>query len=966
MAAIVVGGCQKAPAPAGQAQVSILALSAADVTKVDLAVSGPALAQPMVFSLFQQGSVWGGLVGGIPAGGNTTFTVIARDGSGTGIFQGMASNVTIVAGQIVTVVITAQQVSPPAPFSNATPVIDSLVASSTDVVPGATVQLHATAHDPNPADTITFLWTAAAGTLSASNTPNVGWTAPASEGSYPLVIKVTDNHGASSTTSVTVRVATANGRGQAAVTVQFNEWPTVNQVTATPAWVVLGQPTALAASATDGDGDALTYGWTSPCAGTFSNTTAAPSFMLSGQPSTSACTLTVTVSDGRGGSTTGEVTLPVGVPTVNQAPIIVSTLQGATMVDPGSAVTLMVEAADPEGAALTFAWSSPVGSLAGKTDTASTSQVVWTAPATANGDWNITVTVSDGASSTSYVFSPTPSTPLPVKLLAINDFHGQISAGKTVSGHKVGSAGVLAAYLKTAMAGKENRTVIAEAGDLIGASPASSALLQDEPTVDFFNSLANSKCATMPDPLQQSAGLDRFDVLFDPGCNLVGAPGNHEFDEGVDELMRLLGGGNHAKGPFLDNPWRGARFPVVSANITKADGTLLFRPYVIKAIEGVKIAFVGATLRDTPNIVLPSGVAGLTFGDEADAINAQVALLKAQGIHAIVVVLHSGGTGQSSYNGATKPGSGSLSSDIVGLVNRLDGDVDVVLTAHSHAFTNALVKNAGNKDTLVTQAYSAGTAYADIDLTIDRQTDDILTKSASIPTTYADSGAGLTPDTAMVAITAAAEAMVAPIANAPVTTSTGILSKTQTAAGEAPLGDLIAEAHRVAMVADFGITNPGGMRADLPQSCATTPCSITWNDCFTSQPFSNQVMAVTLTGAQLRAGLEQQWTGTNSGSNSKILQISGFTYSWSVSATPGSRVVPGSVKKLDGTLVDPATNYVVAMNNYLVGGGDGFAAFTGGTNRVTGPIDLDALVTYLRAIPSPVSAASDGRITRLP
>jgi 5'-nucleotidase len=966
MAATVLGGCHKTPEPTGQAQVSILALSAADVMKVDLAVSGPALAQPMAFSLFQQGSVWGGLVGGIPAGGNATFTVRASDRSGTEIFHGSAGNVTIVAGQVVTVVIAAQQVTPPTPFSNATPVIDSLVVSSTDVVPGAVVQLHATAHDPNPADTITYSWTAAAGTLSANDTPNVGWTAPASEGSYQLVIKVTDNHGASASTSVTMRVANANVRGQAAVTVQFNQWPIVNQVTATPAWVALGQPTALVATATDGDGDTLAYAWTSSCAGTFSNTTTSPSFLLSGQPGASACTLTVTVSDGRGGSTIGEVILPVGVPTVNQAPIIVSTLQGATIVDPGSAVTLMVEAVDPEGTALTFVWSSPVGSLAGQTDTASTSHVVWTAPATAKGDWNISVTVSDGASSTSYVFSPTPSTPLPVKLLAINDFHGQISAGKTVSGHKVGSAGVLAAYLKTAMAGKENRTLIAEAGDLVGASPASSALLQDEPSVDFFNAFANSKCATLPDPSLQSTGLDRFDVLFDPGCNLVGAPGNHEFDEGVAELMRLLGGGNHAKGPFLDNPWRGARFPVVSANITKADGTLLFRPYVIKAIEGVKIAFVGATLRDTPNIVLPSGVAGLTFGDEADAINAQVALLKAQGIHAIVVVLHSGGTGQSSYNGATKPGSGSLSSDIVGLVNRLDGDVDVVLSAHSHAFTNAFVKNAGGNDTLVTQAYSAGTAYADIDLTIDRQTDDILTKSASIPTTYADSGAGLTPDGAMVALTGAAEAMVAPIANAPVTTSTGILSKTQTSAGEAPLGDLIAEAHRVAMYADFGITNPGGMRADLPQSCATTPCAITWNDCFTSQPFSNQVMAVTLTGAQLYAALEQQWTGTNSGSSSKILQISGFSYSWSASATPGSRVVPGSVKKLDGTPVDAAANYVVAMNNYLVGGGDGFAAFTGGTNRVTGPIDLDALVTYLRTFPAPVSAASDGRITRLP
>lgn len=341
--AITLGGCHPTVDPTtGQARVSILALSAADVAKVNLTVNGPALQQPMVFSLFQEGNAWGGLIGGIPAGGNATFTASAHDGSGTEIFHGQASNVTIAAGQIVTVVITAQQTTAPTPFSNAVPVIDSLVVSATDVVPGAEVQLQATAHDPNPGDTIVYLWTAAAGILSANHAPNVQWTAPTSEGSYELAIQVTDNHGASATTSIIVHVANANGHGQAAVTVQFNQWPTVNQVTATPAWLVLGQPTALAVSAVDGDNDPLAYAWTSSCAGTFSNASASPSFLLSGQPSTSACTLTVTVSDDRGGSTTGELTIPVGMPAVNQAPIIISTLQSATIVDPNSAVTLMI------------------------------------------------------------------------------------------------------------------------------------------------------------------------------------------------------------------------------------------------------------------------------------------------------------------------------------------------------------------------------------------------------------------------------------------------------------------------------------------------------------------------------------------------------------------------------------------------------------------------------------------------
>jgi 5'-nucleotidase len=167
------------------------------------------------------------------------------------------------------------------------------------------------------------------------------------------------------------------------------------------------------------------------------------------------------------------------------------------------------------------------------------------------------------------------------------------------------------------------------------------------------------------------------------------------------------------------------------------------------------------------------------------------------------------------------------------------------------------------------------------------------------------------------------------------------------------------------MVADFGVTNPGGLRADLPQSCASTPCTITWNDCFTSQPFANQVMLTHLTGAQLLAALEQQWSGANA-SSPKVLQISGFTYQWSAGAAAGSRVVAGSLKKLDGTTVNPATTYAVAMNNFLAAGGDGFTVLAGATNVTPGPIDLDALVAHLKVQPQPVSATTDGRITRLP
>src|SRR4051812_46698214 len=180
-----------------------------------------------------------------------------------------------------------------------------------------------------------------------------------------------------------------------------------------------------------------------------------------------------------------------------------------------------------------------------------------------------------------------------IKILAVNDFHGQLSP-KPVGGRPAGGAAVLASYLRAASAGIEERTFIVHAGDHVGASPPNSALLQDEPTISAFNTLANDHCT--------------YENKLDARCNLVGTVGNHEFDEGKRELMRLLTGGNRREGPFLENPWRGARFPYVSANVVDAaTGKPIFLPYVIKRVNDVPIAFVGAVVKDTPSIVTPSG-----------------------------------------------------------------------------------------------------------------------------------------------------------------------------------------------------------------------------------------------------------------------------------------------------------------------------------------------------------------------
>jgi 5'-nucleotidase len=533
---------------------------------------------------------------------------------------------------------------------------------------------------------------------------------------------------------------------------------------------------------------------------------------------------------------------------------------------------------------------------------------------------------------------------LRVKLLGINDFHGHLDEGQKVGGRPVGGADVLLSYLKSAEAGIENQTLIVHAGDQVGASPPDSALLQDEPSISILNLLANSSCSV----------TDRMN----PNCNLVGTLGNHEFDEGKVELLRLINGGNYPTGPFLEDPYLGAKFPYVSATVTNvSDGSTLLPPLVIKLVQGVPIAIIGAVLKQTPTIVTPTGVAGLNFLDEADAINSYIPGLKAAGIHTIIVTIHQGGF-QSSYTGPTNP-SAALSSgpEITDIVNRLDDEVDVVVSGHTHAFTNALIPNAHGKQILVTQAFSYSTAFDNIDLLIDPVTKDVVSKTAQIVTTYGDVAPGTTPDAQAAAITAAAFSRVAPLVTQIVGTATAPFTRTENAAGESTLGNLIADAQREAQGTVMSFMNPGGIRADLAAG------DINWGELFTIQPFGNTMVNMNLTGAQVKDVLEQQFIGAFGQTVQRILKISGLTYTWSASAAAGSKVsniLVGGV-----TPINPAASYLITTNNFLAAGGDGFTKFTGGTNQIGGPIDLDVLITYVENH-SPISPAITGRMTQVP
>jgi 5'-nucleotidase len=442
-------------------------------------------------------------------------------------------------------------------------------------------------------------------------------------------------------------------------------------------------------------------------------------------------------------------------------------------------------------------------------------------------------------------------------------------------------------------------------------------------------------------------------------CNIVGTLGNHEFDEGKAELLRLLNGGNYVSGPFLEDPYKGARYPMVSANVVdEVTGRPILPPYVIKRIAGVPIAFVGAVLEATPTIVTPTGVAGLKFLDEADAANSYVPEIKAQGVKAIVLLIHQGGS-QSSYTTATNTSltnSALNGADILDVVTRLDSEFDVVVSGHSHSFTNLLVTNNGGKKILVTQAFSASTAYGDIDLTIDPVSKDIVTKSAKIVTTFADVAPGNAPDAAAVALTQAAEARVAPLVSQVVGFSPASYTRDGGTTGEESLGDIIADAQNLSDGTQFAFMNQGGIRADLIVPAGGR--DIIWNDLFTIQPFGNTLVKMNLTGAQIKAVLEQQWQPTVT----RMLQISGFGYTWDNALAVGSRIT--EIHDAAGNPIDPAASYSITCNNFLATGGDGFTTFISGTNQVGGPVDLDSLIDYFEhhnPLPAPVMS----RITRL-
>ncbi len=402
---LALATCSRAEAPTGSADLTIRSALVVDVAELVATITGPLLDTPRRVSLARHGETWGALIGSLPAGSNYVFTAIATDQQNVVIYAGSASGISIAMGAVAAVTITLQQVDAPIAFKDAVPVIDSVVLSSTAVAPGQTITAKAVAHDPDAGDTITYAWSASptAGGFSAPGAAATTWTAPASEGDQTLALKVSDNHGASTTASFVVHVAAANGRGQADVTATLNTWPVVEGLVAAPGYLVPGSSTSVSVTASDADGDVLSYAWSSTCVGgSFADpTSAATSFTLALGSSDTSCDLIVKVSDGRGGLTSGQATLPVGAPAVIEAPRITGSAQSTAVASAGESVNLSVDAVDPQGGALSFRWIAGVGTISNQADSAKASQILWTAPTSVVASFVVSVVVGNPAGATS-------------------------------------------------------------------------------------------------------------------------------------------------------------------------------------------------------------------------------------------------------------------------------------------------------------------------------------------------------------------------------------------------------------------------------------------------------------------------------------------------------------------------------------------------------------------------------------
>ena len=549
-----------------------------------------------------------------------------------------------------------------------------------------------------------------------------------------------------------------------------------------------------------------------------------------------------------------------------------------------------------------------------------------------------------------------------IQLLAINDFHGNLEPPSGSSGKvkalddngelveiEAGGAEYLATHLEQAREGHDNSLTVA-AGDLIGGSPFLSAAFHDEPTIEALESL----------------GLD------------VSAVGNHEFDEGIEELRRIQFGGCHEVDGCVDedNPYDGADFPFLGANVVnKRTGLPELPPVWVERMPGgAKVGFIGMTLEGTGNIVSQEGIKNLTFKDEVKTANLYTALLELIGVKSVVVLLHEGGmpAGDAYNYDCDSPGPGDgISGPIVDIAENLDSQIDLVITGHTHQAYTCTIDDPSGQPRLVTSGSSFGRLFTEINMEYDHRSRDIVRTSIAAENKVVTRD--VAPDRTQSDLIEKYNTLVEPIANQTVGYIAEDIPMGETRDVESPMGDLIADTQLAATAdeatgaAQIAFMNPGGVRADLSYEASGSEGDgvVSYADAFTVQPFNNYLVTMNLTGEQIIAALQQQFSGANQQKNLMLQPSEGFTYTVDSTATGADKVIVDSIA-LNGEALNPAATYRVTVNSFLADGGDGFAAFAEGTDRLVGALDIDALKAWFAEHTSesnPASAPIADRIT---
>ncbi|MBF2545314.1 bifunctional metallophosphatase/5'-nucleotidase [Listeria seeligeri] len=541
---------------------------------------------------------------------------------------------------------------------------------------------------------------------------------------------------------------------------------------------------------------------------------------------------------------------------------------------------------------------------------------------------------------------------VPIQILGINDFHGALeTASKDASGSPIGGADYLATNLDNATSSflqanpdaTADNAIRVQAGDMVGASPAVSGLLQDEPTMKVLQKM-------------------NFEV---------GTLGNHEFDEGLPEYKRILDGVSTNKfGPIVEAyPRIKSDMKIVAANVvnkgtnTVAEG---FSPYYVKEIDGVKVGFIGIVTTEIPNLVLANHIKDYDFLDEAETIVKYSAELRDQGVNAIVVLSHVPALSTGNPNTGTKQDVAGEAANMMTKANELDpnNSVDLVLAGHNHQYTNGLVGK-----TRIVQSYNNGKAFSDVTGELDKTTGDFVSPPDAKITYNTRS---VTPNADITAVTEDAKSRIEGVINETIgLANKEVISRETNPENkaiddkESELGNMITDAQRymankAGADVDFAMTNNGGIRADLTTRLANGQNEITWGAAQAVQPFGNILQVVEMSGADITEALSQQYLSNQT----YFLQISGLKYTFTDTDDLDHAYKIASVTTEDGTPLKADQKYKVVINDFLFGGGDGFSAFKK-ANLVTAiDPDTETFINYIKdqkAAGKVITAQKEGR-----